>query len=230
MTNINEGRTDFFNNAIFVTLTFSNEAIKELDEAVNKLEAKLNTKSRGYDRDNVIAKLGVRRFLERWRKENKKSIKHWLTTELGGNGTENIHLHGIIWTDKTSEYISKVWKYGFTWLSNDKDVKGYVNEKTINYVIKYVTKIDEKHKEYKSIILTSAGIGKGYIKRFDAEQNKYVKGKTKEYYKTKQGIKLGLPIYYRNKIYSEEEREMLWIEKLDSKIRYINGVKVSVKD
>ena len=76
--------------------------------------------SRGYNRDNAIAKLGVRRFLERWRKENKKSVRHWLTTELGGNGTENIHLHGIIWTDKTSEYISRIWKYGFTWLSNDK--------------------------------------------------------------------------------------------------------------
>ena len=59
-------------NAIFVTLTFSNEAIKELDDAVNKLEEKLNTKSKGYYRDNAIAKLGVRRFLERWRKENKK--------------------------------------------------------------------------------------------------------------------------------------------------------------
>ena len=65
--------------------------------------------------------------------------------------------------------------------------------------------------------MTSAGIGKGYIKRFDAEQNKYVKGKTKEYYKTKQGIKLGLPIYYKNKIYSEEEREKLWIKNLIAK-------------
>ena len=78
--------------------------------------------------------------------------------------------------------------------------------------------------------MTSAGIGKGYINRFDAKQNKYVKGKTKEYYKTKQGIKLGLPVYYRNKIYSEEEREQLWLEKLDSKTRCINGIKVSVKD
>ena len=77
-------------------------------------------------------------------------------------------MHGIIWTNKGSEYINKVWRYGFTWLSNDKNVNGYVNERTINYIIKYVTKIDEKHKEYKNIILTSAGIGKGYINRFDA--------------------------------------------------------------
>ena len=65
----------------------------------------------------------------------------------------------------------------------------------------------------------------------DNKDNFYTgKNGTKEYYKTKQGIKLGLPIYYRNKIYSEEEREKLWIEKIDSKTRYINGLKISVKD
>ena len=58
---------------IFVTLTFSNEAIKELGE---KIELD------GYERDNAIATLGVRRFLERWRKKHKKSVKHFLITEL----------------------------------------------------------------------------------------------------------------------------------------------------
>ena len=29
----------------------------------------------------------VRFFLERWRKEYKKSLRHWLVTEIGGNYT-----------------------------------------------------------------------------------------------------------------------------------------------
>ena len=43
----------------------------------------------------------------------------------------------------------------------------FVNTKTINYIIKYITKIDADHKGYKSIILNSAGIGKEYINRQD---------------------------------------------------------------
>ena len=90
--------------------------------------------------------------------------------------------------------------------------------------MKYIGKQDEKHKTYKPIILASAGIGRGYEKRKDSENNKYKKnGETNETYKTRKGTKLALPIYYRNKIYTEEEREKLWIEKLDKQERYVLG-------
>ncbi len=202
-------------NGKFVTLTFSNESIKELSSTIKGLK--------GYNLDNEIATKGVRRFLERWRKKYKKSVRHWLVTELGQKGTENIHIHGIIWTDKKEE-IEKIWKYGHVWIGQ------FVNEKTINYIVKYINKTDEKHKEYESKILTSNGIGKGYIERIDSKANKYKKGKTKETYTTRQGTKLALPIYYRNKIYTEEEREELWLEKLDKEERYILGEKISIKN
>jgi hypothetical protein len=122
-------------NGKFVTLTFSNESIRDLAKEIQLT---------GYNLDNEIATLAVRRFLERWRKKYKKSVKHWFVTELGGNGTENIHLHGIIWTNENAETINKIWKYGFTWIG-DKNNGGYVNEKTINYIVKYVNKTDQKH-------------------------------------------------------------------------------------
>ena len=62
-------------NGVFVTLTFSNQSIKELSSGIHKLQ--------GYELDNEIAKLGVRRFTERWRKEHKKAPRHWLVTERG---------------------------------------------------------------------------------------------------------------------------------------------------
>lgn len=220
----------------FITLTFKDESIKKLDcDIANTIT--------GYDRDNELAKLGVRRFLERWRKEHKKSVKHWFVTELGGNGTENIHLHGIIWTDKTNENIAKHWKYGsitigrrkYIYDEEKKEVKqinnldtGYVNERTINYIVKYVNKIDEKHKEYNSKILTSSGIGKKYIERTDSKKNHFKGKETNETYRTRQGIKLALPIYYRNKIYNEEEREKLWLQKLDEEKRYVCGVEIDI--
>lgn len=195
--------------AHFITLTLSNESYTELDILIDD-------SIKGYERENEIATIATRRFLERWRKKHKKSVKHWFTTELGSNGTENIHIHGLIWTDKANE-ISNIWQYGHVFIGE------YVNERTINYIIKYINKIDEKHKEYNSKILTSAGIGKKYIERIDAKKNKYKKGETDESYKTRQNFKLALPIYYRNKLYTEEEREKLWLEKLDKNKRFILG-------
>lgn len=205
-------------NGKFVTLTFSNESIKELAQGIEL---------QGYDLDNEIATKAVRRFLERWRKKYKKSVKHWLVTELGGNGTENIHLHGILYTEESTKTIEKIWKYGFIWVG-DKNNGGYVNEQTINYITKYVNKTDQKHKEYNSKILCSPGIGKNYTERLDFQLNKYNEKGTRETYITKQGVKLALPIYYRNKIYTEEEREKLWLEKLDKEERYICGEKIDI--
>jgi hypothetical protein len=134
-------------------------------------------------------------------------------------------MHGIIWTDKIEE-IEKRWHYGFVWTG--KAENNFVNEKTVNYLTKYVNKQDLQHKEYKPKILTSAGIGKGYTDRTDWIQNKFNKKGTKEYYTTRTGHKVAMPIYWRNKIYSDEEREKLWIEKLDKQERWICGEKVDI--
>lgn len=210
-------------NAQFITLTLSNESYYELDQEINEnLE--------GYERDNAIATLATRRFLERWRKRYKRSVRHWLVTELGHKGTENIHLHGFIWTDD-HRAISEIWKYGFVWDGYNKNGQriNYVNDKTINYCIKYVNKQDLDHKEYNAKILTSPGIGANYTTRSDAQKNKFKGSKTKETYTTRTGHELSLPIYWRNKIYNEEEREKLWLQRLDKMERWVCGEKVSIK-
>ena len=129
-------------DGIFITLTFSNEEFTKLaNEEKNGIK--------GYELDNWIATKAVRRFCERWRKTYKKSIRHWLITELGHEGTENIHLHGIVFTDKGEEEIRKHWKYGFTWMDTKKRKVG---EDTVNYCIKYISKNDKDHENYKPII------------------------------------------------------------------------------
>ena len=206
----------------FVTLTFDTDNYKKYYNKFKKIVS-------GYELDNAIATSAIRHFLERWRKKYKKSVKHWLITELGGNGTENIHLHGIIWTKNTDE-IKKIWANGFVWTGYTKDEKNvnYINEKTVNYITKYMLKVDSKHKDYEGKILTSAGIGKNYHKSFNAKKNKYLGENTKETYICRNGTRTALPIYYRNKLYSEEERERLWIYKLDKNERYILGTKIDI--
>jgi len=200
--------------AKFVTLTFTNEAVEELKKLII-------VKSLIWEND--VATLAVRRFLERWRKQYKTSVKHFLITELGHKGTERIHLHGIIWTDKDEFYIWQKWEYGMIWCGS------YVNEKTMNYIVKYINKLDNDHKGYVPKILCSPAIGKNYINRTDSKRNAYNSGRTNECYRTTDGSKINLPIYYRNKIYTEDERERLWLEKLDKQERFVCGEKVSVK-
>jgi len=201
--------------AYFITLTMNTESLKELNEKVDK-------KYKGYERDNAIATKAIRLWTERWRKQFGRTIRHWIITELGDGTTEHLHMHGIIWTKKDFENIRSTWKYGFVYPREYQVKKNYVNSKTINYIIKYVTKLDRKHIYYKSIVLTSNGIGNNYKKPIqDIRDDKY---------RTEQGSKIALPIYYRNKMYTEEEREDKWIEKLDEKYRWVAGQKVKLGD
>lgn len=202
-------------NGKFVALTFSDEAIAKLYEQFDL---------KGYELDNEAATRAVRLFLERWRKKYKKSLRHWFVTELGHNGTENIHLHGIVWSDHGLEELKSLWSYGHVWVGT------FVNESTVNYIIKYVTKVDLDHPNYKSRILTSAGIGRNYVVSGDYKRNVFKGSQTVEYYKTRSGHKMSMPIYWRNKLYSDEERERLWLMKLDKQERFVLGQKVCVKD
>lgn len=204
----------------FVTLTFSNEHYTKL---IKVLEEK-KIKATGYLLDNEIATIAVRRFLERWRKEHKKSVKHWLITELGQGETEHLHLHGILFTDEIHK-LERIWKYGYVWRGKKKNgmIINYVNDSTISYMTKYVTKTDIKHKYYKAKIFTSAGIGSNYVNTFNATRNKFKGKETDTTYTTRDGVKYNLPIYWRNKIYTEKEREELWLNQLDLNIRYVGG-------
>ena len=66
-----------------------------------------------------------------------------------------------------------------------------------------MTKIDEKHPDFVGKVLCSRGIGAGYTKRPDAAKHKYKKGETIETYRLRNGTKINLPIYYRNKLFTE---------------------------
>ena len=75
------------------------------------------------------------------------------------------------------------WAYGFIYpRTEEQEKKGYVNARTVNYIVKYITKIDRDHEGFKSIILTSAGIGKNYTQTRQAEGNLYKPGQTVESY------------------------------------------------
>lgn len=190
----------------FMTMTFSDESL----EAFQDIDP------------NEVAGKAIELFRKRWYAKYKEGIKHWLVTELGHEGTERLHIHGFLWTEKTAEEIEIIWSYG--WI----DTGEYVNEKSINYCIKYVSKVDEKHPEFISKIFASKGLGKGFFKRPESKINKFNGKNTIEYIRTQSGHKVRLPMYYRNKLYNEEEKEKLRLQTLDKEIVYINKHKINI--
>ena len=73
-------------------------------------------------------------------KETGKSLKHWCVTELGED-RGRIHLHGIFFGNQAAELVIEKWKYGYVFIGN------FVNEKTINYISKYMLKDDLNNRE-----------------------------------------------------------------------------------
>ena len=104
-----------------------------------------------------------------------------------------------------------------------------MNERTINYIIKYITKRDEGNPEFNGKIFTSKGIGIGYINKDTLRRHKYQDKFTEETYKTESGIKTALPMYYKQKIWTTQEREALRIIKEEKQTKYYNKTPIKVE-
>lgn len=202
-------------HAYFLTLTFNEHYLKETIEKA------------GIDAPNIVSAYALRRCLERWRKTHKKSLKHWFVVELGHEGTERVHMHGLIFNNEPLEfqkindsiyYRWKYWKYGHVYVGD------YCTNRTINYITKYITKIDNDHKGFIGQILCSAGMGKRFLERPIANSYKYNGQDTKLHYTLPNGAKINLPTYYKNHLYNEEEREKIWIDSMDKGQIYVRGM------
>lgn len=193
-------------NVRFMTMTFS-------DEFINL-----------FDKDEIEnAKECVKRFLDRWKHKYGKAPKHWLITEKGQKGSERIHLHGFLWTDKSAEEIEKIWQYG--WI----DTGQYVNESSIAYCVKYVFKYDEKHPGFNPKIFTSKGIGKGLIEKL--KRQKYNRlGELEATVTLSDGSKIPMPEFLKRAVFTDEEREEMRIDQLNKGELFIQGVKYNVKE
>lgn len=200
-----------------VTLTFSPEALQRLAEHkdVKGLD--------GYARENKICLIAEQELSDKWYLKFKKRPRRFLITELGHKKgdyhrttTEHVHMHGVIWTNENlPKYLEELWGNG--WIYVDKDQA--IGQAGLVYITKYIFKKDGTHPMYKPKIMASKGIGKTYIK--NANRHIFDGENTRETYVFENGVKVGLPIYLRNLIWNQHEREQLRLIKLDSGIKWV---------
>lgn len=162
-------------NAYFLTLTVS-------DDFMHLFE------------DNP--KLVFRKWFEHLRYLCEETPRHWITSELGER-TRRLHFHGLLFNcSLSSQQLAETWKYGFSYV-------GYVNDKSISYVSKYIVKPQLFKPGYTPFILSSNRPGIGY--QFATPQNIKEVKENDGFVRDNNGKLLPLPRYYLNKFYSEDE-------------------------
>lgn len=166
----------------------------------------------------------LQRFMKRLRKRNHaKKIKIYGVSEYGSE-TKRPHYHiillgadivslvglenfkqiekGNVKLDGQTQLILPDWKFGHATI-------GKVNEKTISYTLKYISKgriipqfaRDNRQKE-KSVM--SKNLGLGYLTE---QQIKYHKqNPLAQYVVNSEGHKIALPRYYREKLFDDQDK------------------------
>lgn len=145
----------------------------------------------------------IRRFLERYRRKYKVSVKHWITNEYGDEH-DRLHFHGIFFDLKTIDIdeLSALWKYGFVWIQTAPLGR-------IVYITKYITKCVKSgqlfiDKEHKPFTWCSPGIGKAFTTDPINIANSHAGGKLITQM-SNMHYSYQLPRYYKNKLFTKSE-------------------------
>ncbi len=196
-------------SALFVTLTYQPENVKLSKngfmtlskEDVQKFFKRLRKKNIEYHKNMCI-------------KHNKNyeelKIKYYACGEYGGK-TNRPHYH-IILFNTYPDVIESAWRL------DDKEIGhihiGQVNEASVGYTLKYMCKpskipLHRNDDRLKEFALMSKGMGLNYLT--EAMKN-YHKDADRMFCVLKDGKKISMPRYYKQKIWTDEERQRIGLE------------------
>ena len=82
-----------------------------------------------------------------------------------------------------------------------------------------------RNPDYISIVLCSKGLGANYAKE-NQLKHKWDKEKTIITYKAHNGQDLPLPRYYKTTIYTDDQRQLLWLYAEDKGVKWVKGFEV----
>lgn len=175
------------NSAQFLTLTYDT--------------LKVPITNKGYMN---LSKRDLQLFFKRLRKRHGKNsnIRYYACGEYGSK-TFRPHYH-IILFNANRDFISPAWDLGHIHY-------GDVNEASTGYTLKYINKekripIHQNDDRQKEFSLMSKGLGKNYISKNMVKWHKNDL-ENRFYCALKDGKKIAMPRYYKDKIYTETERK-----------------------
>jgi hypothetical protein len=160
----------------------------------------------------TLQKTDLQKFFKRLRKLNPEvKLKYFAVGEYGTKKNRP-HYHAVIF-NANPHTIERAWA-----LDNKRIGEvhiGQVTESSIVYTLKYMCKhgrIDPKElaPEFR---LMSKGMGEAYVVRMKKWHNQDILNRT--YIPLKDGKKISMPRYYKDRIYRNEDRKMIsfWHEK-----------------
>lgn len=181
--------------AKFITITYDENTIPHTsygEQELNKKDIQLFIKS-------------IRN--EQKRCNNQSQIRYYMVGEYGTE-TDRPHYHILLFNADASFYDltpKLTTKLTETWKKGHLDI-GTCTLASIHYVTKYViTKNEKEHGNRQkpfSLMSRRPAIGQNYLKA----NKKYHKDNLRFYVNSPNGTKQGLPRYYKDKIFTDEEK------------------------
>lgn len=164
----------------------------------------------------------VQKFMKRLRHYQDSKIKYYLCGEYGELKSRP-HYHAIMFNLENITAVNEAWNMGATHF-------GSVTNKSIAYTVKYLDKKRRKRRHSREdyldeFSLMSKGIGKSYL---TSRMIKWHKENMFGFY-YKNGKKMPLPRYYRDRIFDDREKLLLRLQYLEEQKKKEERDKVYLK-
>lgn len=180
----------------FVTLTYDTENIPISKNGYKTLHVPEINKKTGRKFSTHF-----QLFIKKLRKCQKRKIKYYMVGEYGEK-TKRPHYHAIMFNTPGLNILEECWQYGSVH-------QGQVNAASISYVAQYINKSviipawfnDDREKEFSRM---SKGLGKSFLSK--AMMKYYEADNTRQYVSRSDGVKLAMPRFYKEKLFTDEER------------------------
>jgi hypothetical protein len=174
-------------SSFFVTLTYDTTTVPISDHGFMTLD-----------------KRDFQLFMKRLRKLSKNKLRYYAVGEYGSERMRP-HYHMILFNLEDVEFLNDAWQKG------DIHV-GRVSGASIAYTVKYIDKekripIHARDDRLKEFSLMSKGIGANYMS--DAIKRYHKSRLNVNYVVDTDGHKIAMPRYYRDKMFTDDERREL---------------------
>ncbi len=183
--------------ALFVTLTYDTQYVPLTKSGFMSLN-----------------KRHIQLYMKRLRKLSDKKLKYYVCGEYGSKRNRP-HYHMIIF-NADADKVERAWseyQAGLGFVPYGTIYIGEVNEASIGYTLKYMQKpgkipMHQNDDRVKEFSLMSKGLGANYISN---SMDKWHKNDllNRMYVPMKDGKKIAMPRYYKDKIYSETQKLLI---------------------